>query len=161
VRAAVAGFGLVLALVGAVLWYVPVTTASSSTPVPVGDAFDFSVPGTLIIGPVPFTATWTASGPTNVTLYGCGSDAKCSAQTNSSVIARGAGTTGSMKWTGKAGLYYLFVPDASTNVTISYGEPLLGGLGGLAVLGVGIVVLVAGIAMRRSPGSPRTPASPG
>lgn len=151
-RAAVAGVGVVLALVGAVLWYVPVTTASSSIEVPVGEAFDFSVPGTLIIGPVPFTATWTASGPVNVTVYGCGSDSKCSAQTNSTVVDRGMGATGSMKWTGKSGLYYLFVPNATTNLTVTYVEPLLGGLGGLALLGIGIVVAVAGVSMHRRQG---------
>jgi len=44
------------------------------------------------------------------------------------------------------------VPNATTNLTVTYVEPLLGGLGGLALLGIGIVVAVAGVSMHRRQG---------
>ena len=150
--------GAVLAVVGAVLWLVPLSAASSSTPVAYGQAYDFGVPGSLEVGSIPYTAHWTMSSDGSVTVYSCGTDSNCPQGVNATVVARGTGTTGAMSWSSRAGQYYLLVPNATANITIDYKEPFEGGLVGMVVLGVGILVAVAAAALPSRPkgGSPPT-----
>jgi hypothetical protein len=157
-RAAVAVFGVALIVVGAALWYLPLTSVSSSIRVPVGDAYVFGTPASFLIGSVPWKASWTSDATANVTIYSCGTSSGCPNQLNGSVISHAMGTSGSMSWTGKAGQYYLLVPSTTSNVTVSYQEPLLGGLAGIGILGVGVLVAVVGVAMPRNP--PKATPSP-
>lgn len=157
-RTEVAIVGVVLAVVGAALWYLPLTAATSTKEVPLGDAYDFGVPSTLIVGSIPYSAAWTGTGATNVTVFACGSDAGCVNATSHTIVAHGAGTTGSVGWTGKSGQYYLLVPNATVNLTLTYHEPVAGGLAGLGLLGAGILIAVAGLAIRKD--KPSAPAEP-
>ena len=143
--------GAVLAIVGAVLWLVPLSAASSSTPVAYGQAYDFGVPGSLEVGAIPYTAHWTMTTVGTVTVYSCGTDSNCPEGVNASVVAHGTGMSGSVSWSSRAGQYYLLVPNATANVTIDYKEPFEGGLVGMVLLGVGILVAVAAAAISGKP----------
>jgi hypothetical protein len=164
VRANIAVFGAALIVVGLVFWYFPLTTGSTTTPVPQGDGYDYGLPGALIIGPVPYTASWTSSTPANVTIFSCGTDSGCPNGPDSSVVAQANSTSdsGSISWTSSGGHYFLLVPSVTANVTVSYMEPVGGGLVGIGVLGLGAIVGVAGLAARRPPpaGASAVPAPP-
>jgi hypothetical protein len=155
VKTSLVVFGLAIAIVGAALWYAPLVSSSTSIPVPAGYAYDFGVSGSLMIGPIPFTATWTSATDANVTVYSCGTSSSCSSETNGTVVAHGTGASGSMHWSSRAGDYYLLVPSSDTNVTVTYVEPVAGGFAGVGLLGAGLLVLLAGLAV---PGTPRKPA---
>jgi hypothetical protein len=157
VRAAVAVFGVAMIVVGAALWYLPLNSVSSSIEVPLGDAYVFGVPASSIVGSVPFKASWSSGSDTNVTIYSCGSNSGCPTQLNGSVIAHASGTSGSMGWTSKMGQYYLLVPNTTANVTVSFLEPLLGGIAGIGVLGAGAVILLAGVAMTKKSAAAPSP----
>lgn len=146
-RVAVVVLGIVVILVGAVLWLVPLAPATSSIQVPVGDAYDFGVPGSLVIGNIPYKVAWTAGPDANVTIYSCGASSACAGGTNESVLAQRYGSSGSVSWMGQAGQYYLLVPNQTANVTVDYQQPVSGGLVGLGVLGAGIVLTLAGLAI--------------
>ncbi|HKV90147.1 MAG TPA: hypothetical protein VJQ43_03005 [Thermoplasmata archaeon] len=148
--------GAVLAVLGAALWVVPLTSASSQTEIPLGEAYDFGVPSPLVIGSVPYSATWTATSPANVTIYACGANSACPDPTNHSVVAHGTGSTGSLAWTSKSGQYFLLVPNATVNVTLTYREPVSGGLAGLALLGAGALIAVVGLLVKRRPVAQKT-----
>jgi uncharacterized membrane protein len=160
VRAGIAVFGVVLVLVGAVLWYFPLVSESSSIEVPNGDAYVFGLPGTLIIGPVPYAASWTANAPANVTVYSCGTDSGCPNGPNSPAIGAATGSSGSIHWTSSAGHYFLLVPNTTSNVTVTYEEPVGAGLAGLGVLGIGVIVVVVGLALRRPASDATDPMPP-
>jgi hypothetical protein len=149
VRANVVVFGVALVLVGFVVWYFPLTTGSTSAPVPRGDAYDYGLPGALLIGPIPYTASWTASGPANITIYSCGTDPGCPDGPDAPVVAYSDEASGSLSWTSSGGHFFLLVPGAPVNVTVTYMEPIGGGLVGIGVLGFGVIITVAGLAMRR------------
>jgi hypothetical protein len=159
VRAGVAVFGVVLVVVGAVLWYFPLVTNSSSIEVPTGDGYVFGLPGVLLIGPIPYTASWTSGGPTNVTVYACGTDSGCPNGPVAPVVATASGASGSIRWTSSAGHYFLLVPNTTSNVTVEYSSPIGAGLVGIGLLGVGAIVCVVGLATR-PPGSRTTSGAP-
>ncbi|MCI4325345.1 MAG: hypothetical protein L3K00_05650 [Thermoplasmata archaeon] len=148
-RTSLVVFGLAVAVVGVALWYAPLVSSSTSISVPVGHAYDFGVSGTLIIGPIPFTASWTSTVDANVTVYACGTSSACAAETNGTVVAHGSGMSGSIDWSSKAGQYYLLVPSPDATVTVSYVEPVAGGFVGVGVLGLGVLVVVVGLAVGR------------
>ncbi|MCI4326302.1 MAG: hypothetical protein L3K16_01495 [Thermoplasmata archaeon] len=150
-RAWIAVLGAVLVVLGAVLWVVPVTPASSSILVPYGDGYDFGLPSGVLIGSVPYSADWSAPVSANVTLYSCGTDSGCPNYSFDPVVAQGHGASGSMSWSSSAGRYFLLVPNVTANITVHYTEPVAGGLAGVGLLGVGVIVCVAGIAIRKPP----------
>jgi hypothetical protein len=170
VRLEIIALGLVLAVVGAVLWLVPLAPANATIEIPVGDAYDFGIPGALEVGSIPYTLSWTSHVLTNVTIYLCGSTNACPAGTNGSVLVRQFGTYATLSWESHAGQYYLLVPNQTVNVTVDYKEPLSGGLVGLGVLGTGLVIMLAGLAIPRrptpkpaegpAPAAPAAPAAP-
>jgi hypothetical protein len=145
VRTSLLVFGLAVAVVGAVVWYAPLVSTSSSIPIPAGYAYDFGVTGSLLIGPIPFTATWTGGSGDNVTVYACGTSSACASETNGTVVAHGTGAHGSVGWSSRADRYFLLVPSLDSNVTVSYVEPVAGGFGGVGLLGAGVLILVAGL----------------
>lgn len=152
-------FGAALVVLGTVVWFVPLESASSrAPPVPVGSGFKFGLVGPLVLGAVPFTVTWTSSSQDLVKVYSCKTNAACPSFADDAVVAHGSGASGSMAWSGKAGQYYLFVPSANSNVTVTYVEPLVGGFLGVSVLGAGVLAAAAGLLIR---GRPRTPRSSG
>lgn len=154
-RASVVAFGAALVIVGAALWFVPLASASSHITVPVGYAYRFGATGEFLVGAIPFTAKWTSSAGDSVSVYACGTNSACPNERNGTLVAHGVGATGSVGWSSRSGQYYLLVPSADSNVTITYLEPVEAGLAGIGVLGVGVLVLVAGVAMgRKSPSAP-------
>jgi hypothetical protein len=158
VRASIAVLGAVLVVIGAVLWVVPVTPASSSIQVPYGDGYDFGLPSGVMIGSVPYSADWSAPTSANVTLYSCGTDSGCPNYSFDPVVAHGTGASGSMRWSSAGGRYFLLVPNVTANITVHYTEPVAGGVAGVGLLGVGVIVCVAGLAIRKPPSDPVTTA---
>ncbi|HXQ94760.1 MAG TPA: hypothetical protein VN864_06310 [Thermoplasmata archaeon] len=150
-RLPVVAFGVVLILAGAALWYVPLTSATTTIQVPVGDAYDFGVPTGYIVAGIPYTASWNSGSLTNVTIYSCGTNSACPNEVSAPVVAQRDASSGSLKWTSSAGHYFLLVPNTTVNLTLSYLEPVSGGLVGLGALGLGAIVLVVGLALRRPP----------
>jgi hypothetical protein len=149
VRVAVVAFGVVVILAGAVLWYVPLSSASTSLQVPVGDAYDFGVPNGYILGAIPYTASWASGSSTNVTIYGCGTNSACPNEVSGPVVAHADAATGSLKWTSSAGHFFLLVPNSTVNLTLSYLEPVAGGLVGIGMVGLGAIAFVVGLAVRK------------
>ncbi|MCI4368019.1 MAG: hypothetical protein L3K09_00430, partial [Thermoplasmata archaeon] len=75
--------------------------------------------GNNILGlQIMYTATWSSSGwPTasggDLKVYSCGHSANCSQfDPNSSPVARGPGTAGSLTWTGGPGELFMVFPGA-------------------------------------------------
>ncbi|HEV8050561.1 MAG TPA: hypothetical protein VGP88_08215 [Thermoplasmata archaeon] len=148
-RLPVVVFGVVLLIAGAALWFVPLTSASTTVQVPVGDAYDFGVPTGYIVDGIPYTATWNSGAATNVTIYSCGTNSACPNEVNAPVVVQHNGSSGSLKWTSSAGHYFLLVPNTTVNLTLSYLEPVAGGLAGIGTIGFGAIVIVVGLALRR------------
>jgi hypothetical protein len=151
--------GIAIVIVGALLWWWPMPLSRSAAIPPNGQMIvgygDSVSPG---LSAETYTARWESSGSVNVTVSDCGSDASCS--TPGAIVAKASAPSGSVAWTGAPGQYFLVAPDAngSVNVSVDTQWPLQAGWAGIALAGVGGIVIVAGALLpptRRGP--PPTP----
>ncbi|HEV2316529.1 MAG TPA: hypothetical protein VGV89_03015 [Thermoplasmata archaeon] len=152
-RAAVVGIGVAMLVVGGVLWYLPFPTSSSAN-VTVGYGYVVGTdpPLALLTSSVGYTATWTSQNTTNVSVFDCGTDSSCGSQGGQ--VAQGAGTHGTISWSGAKGEYFDIIPNDTAEVTVTYHTPLGGGTVGLVLVGFGAVLAVVGL---RSAPPPRKP----
>ena len=138
--------GIVILIIGVVLWYLPVQPVSNSLTVPTGagDTLSANPPLAVLTSQLTYSASWTASSSITVNVYDCGTDSACSNAIHSGAIATGTGSSGSLSWTGPKGEYYLIVPSSTATVTAGATEPLAGGLVGVALLVVGLIIAIVG-----------------
>ncbi len=151
--------GLVLLLLGVVLWYVPVGNPQPSTAVASGEVLVVGAsPPLAVLSPsLPYSAAWTSSGGSDtVTVYDCGTDSSCAnAGSASSQVTSGSGTSGTLTWSGSRGDYFAIEPGNGTvTVTPTIGEPFAGGLIGLLLVIVGLVLLLVGAVRPPKPPAP-------
>ena len=136
-----------------------ISIGSNDVPATSGDIVEANPPLALLTPHLPYTVTWTSDsgGPVNVSVYNCGTDSSCSNFGPSDRVATGTGATGSLSWSGVKGNYYAIVPaglTGRTTVTASVGEPLDGGIVGLAVLVLGLIFLAIGATGGKPPRAP-------
>ncbi|MGI0053355.1 MAG: hypothetical protein ACREC5_04765 [Thermoplasmata archaeon] len=136
--------GIVLLVLGAVLWYLPIPMSQSQT-VPTGYAWTLSTsPAAAVLTPtIPYSVTWDASPGLSVSVFDCGSGS-CDLGSLSDVVTSGSG--GSLSWSGVKGSTYAIVPTSNATFTVSISEPLGGGDVGVALLVIGGVLLIVGAA---------------
>ncbi len=146
--------GVVLLILGAVLWYLPISTTQSQA-VPNGDAWTIGAnpPLALLTPTIPYTVTWNSASGLNVSVYDCGSSGSCTSSSLVNPVATGNG--GSLSWSGTKGDSYAIVPSRATTLNLGIGEPIAGGLLGLLLVVVGIILALVGAA---SGGSKMRPA---
>jgi len=163
--------GVIVLILGFALWYYPMSLAVGSNDVPAtaGEEVNANPPLALLTPNLPYTATWSAdSGLTvNVSVYNCATDSTCTHfNPSTDRVASGKGVSGTVTWSGVKGNYYLVVPTGltgKTTISVSVGEPLAGGLAGLALVVIGLILLIAGAARKsktRLPPQPVPPAEP-
>ncbi len=152
--------GIVVLIIGVVLWYVPVEPVTSSLTVPTGagDTLSANPPLAVLSSQLTYSASWTSSSSITVNVYDCGTDSSCSNAIHSGAIATGTGSSGSLSWTGPKGDYYLIVPSSTATVTAGATEPLAGGIVGVILLVVGLLLAIIG-AVRR-PATPKAAPAP-
>lgn len=142
--------GLIVLILGFVLWYIPVNISAGSNDVPAasGVVVEANPPLALLSSNLPYTATWSSDLgiPVNVSAYSCGTDSTCSHATDK--VASGTGTTGTLTWSGSKGTYYVIIPTSKTSISVNVGEPVAGGIAGLALVVIGLIVLLAGAARK-------------
>ncbi|MCI4358515.1 MAG: hypothetical protein L3J95_02565 [Thermoplasmata archaeon] len=163
--------GVIVLILGFVLWYVPMSLAvgSSDVPATAGLAVNANPPLALLSPNLPYSATYSSDSglPVNVTVYNCGTDSTCTHfNPSSDRVASGKGSTGTLTWSGVKGNYYLVVPTGltgKTTISVTVGEPLAGGLAGIALVVIGLLLLLVGAASKqavRPPPQPMPPAEP-
>jgi hypothetical protein len=161
VRRRILVLGIVIALVGLALWYVPLQPDStgsqldSGTTYVVGDQAPLSILGAEI----PFTLAWETHNITiSVSIYACGPQPKCHNVGPSNYLTGDKGTSGTLHWNGKANEYYAVVSSSKPlHVTLSYPEPVLGGTAGLGTLIFGGFVAVLGTFLATPPARSASP----
>ncbi len=151
--------GIVLLVIGATLWVVPIGMAQPAVDVPAlrGLAVEGAPPLSLYTLPIPFSASWSSDSglPVNVSVYRCGTSlSSCSGASSEPghLVASGAGSTGSLSWNGPKGDYFLIVPSASATLHPEIGSTIAGGAAGLLAIALGAVLLL--MANFRRPGKP-------
>lgn len=164
-RAGVAVVGVVLLVIGAVLWYVPLpgtSTGQTNVAAGQGEVVQATAPLALLTPTVSMTVTWTASSSTQVRVLACGTDSGCGSP-GSTPVASGTGTSGSLTFSADKGSYYLIEPDHSATINVQPTVPILGGALGLVLLIVGILLLVVGLVARKKQPRvvPMEPTEPG
>ncbi len=140
--------GIIAALVGVGLWYAPVQTMSTGNQNVnrTTDVLEFSAPAAVLDSPIPYTVDWSASFSITVSLYDCGPHPLCTNLSKSNYVTGGTGKSGTLHWTGKVGEYYAFVSSTRpVEVDFEYAEPLFGGVAGIVFVGIGVVLVIAGI----------------
>lgn len=145
---------------GAVLIVLPIPTQIGTTVFNSDDRVFYADNITAPVEPstlgahVQYEASWTsymrdgqpAGGGIHV--YDCGIRSNCSHfNPNSSPVAQGYGSSGTLNWQGQQGELFMVVPSSVTpnsnlSVDVSYAEPLYGGVPGLVILLIGIGGLV-------------------
>jgi hypothetical protein len=160
----VAVIGLMLVLVGAVLWVLPISTnlaTNVSIDSQTEDVLSVSAPLAVLTFSVSFSASWTAVSPVNLTVFGCGSDSSCSnVPGNASSITNGSGRTGELTWSGPRGAYFAVLPSGPAVLNLSYEAPLWNGLAGVVLLVLGVGITIAGFMGRGKERSEEPPAPP-
>ena len=162
--------GVVLVAAGLVLGYVPV----EQTPSNAQQMIDPGNPSraTLVIGPPPvaylspslgYRVHWSTTGANSSTplnsigVYDCGSSEACSnwSPGNSTEVVSEHGSNGTLSWTGHPGQFFLIYATAPADLAIGYSGPLLGGLAGWLLIGVGAVLIALGVLARARPPPPK------
>jgi hypothetical protein len=166
VRAGLAATGILLLVIGAVLWYLPLQTiqsGSQSVPTNYGLITQPVAPYAYITPSISFSTSWQGSAAVTVKVFDCGTDSKCGGvdPTTSNPVASGNGTSGTISWTGKGANYYEVFPSSGTSMSYQATVPLLKGIVGLALLALGVVLLLVGlVAGRRKPAPAPATAAP-
>lgn len=162
-RAGIAVVGIVLLVIGAVLWYLPLPgTSTGQTQVAAGqgETVQATAPLALLTPQVTLTVTWTASTSAAIRVYSCGSDSSCGSP-SSTAIASGSGTSGTLTFTADKGSYYIIVPDHTATINVQPTVPILGGALGLVLLVIGIILLLVGlVARKKQPKAEPAPVEP-
>lgn len=158
-RAGMLVVGILLLIVGIVLWYLPVQPSATTQAVPTGEGAIISAnpPLAVLTSSLSYNANWSASSTVTVNVYDCGTDTQCTNAVHTSPIATGTGASGSLSWSGPKGEVFLVVPSSTATVTTTVTEPLLGGVIGVVLLVIGI--LLAAIGAMRAP-KKAAPAAP-
>lgn len=157
-------FGIVLAVAGAALWYLPIEPTSAGTMDDKVHTYilQLDAPFDLLGASFSFHLTWSSSLPAIVQLYVCGAKPDCSNLTRSSYLTEGTGTSGTLSWQGKVGTYYALVssiPPTPVVIDLHYPQPVLGGaLGAAMVAFAGILIVLGTLFVRAS--VPRTRPAP-
>lgn len=141
--------GIVVLGVGIALWYVPLTGPSTSADVPQtsGLIVHDSAPLSILTTNFAWTATWAATSNISVSVYDCGTDSNCVSP--SIPLVTGSGPSGSISWTGEKGHYFVIVPSDATAITADYNVPLVGGAAGLGLTLLGVIILAAGVVLKK------------
>lgn len=141
--------GIVFLLVGLALWYFPVQPVDSGPVLDGGTSFVLGdiAPLNLLRAPVPFTLSWTSHvGAINASLFRCGPTPKCTGLKPSTYVTGEYGDSGTLHWTGTAGVYFVLVTTGKpVTVTIDYPQPVLGGTAGLVSVVFGGLMLGLGL----------------
>ena len=92
--------GVVLLILGFVLWYIPMNVSDGSLDVPAGsvDAVEANPPLALLTPNLPYTVTWSSDSghSVNVTVYNCGTDSSCANIASSNKVTSGSGASGTV-----------------------------------------------------------------
>lgn len=150
--------GIVVLILGVVLWYLPIQPVTSTLTVPTGagDTLSANPPLAILSSELTYSANWSAGSSITVNVYDCGTDTSCTNAIHTGAIATATGSTGSLSWTGPKGNYYLIVPSGTATVTAGVTEPLAGGIVGVLLLVVGLVLAIFG-AVRNPPAPKASP----
>jgi hypothetical protein len=165
--------GAVLAVVGALLAYLPLTsTTSASTTVGPGEEVVFTVAsplgvyGTRLDGFHPYievTVSWNGPESILVEVFPCGADAGCANASARSPVAVGYAPNGSTSFPAQSGVYYAVITSGhglgASQVTVQDLGPLAGGLPGMLLYLFGLLLFVVGW-LRADPAAPPPPEAP-
>jgi uncharacterized membrane protein len=141
--------GIVLIILGAVLAFVPLTTAAtqevtSSAPYGANITAAFSITGT-----VPLTISWTSGSSTTVLLGACDKISSSANCTNPQLTTQ-SGTSGSWNVNVKPGgaiVAACATSGCTANVTVKEGQTVIGDI----LLILGIVILIVGVILKSKP----------
>lgn len=138
--------GAIVLIVGGVLAATPVSNQSvarDTYATMTGPVFEFPGPFDVINPSIAYTASWSSSSGTSITVTAldCGPDPSCASH---SIISNASGTSGSLSWSGTKGRFYAVTVSHSATVTVTASLPLAAGEVGFILLVFGIVVLVIG-----------------
>jgi len=154
VRFGIVAIGATLIVVGALVWYAPLQPIHDGPLTDTGSAYTIGLQAPLdVLGAtVSFSLTWSSSVDESVEVYSCGSHPTCTGLTNSDLVTRGSGKTGTLGWTGKAGEYFAFLSSSQpVELTVDYTEPVLGGTAGLGTLIFGGFLAALGVVSAAPP----------
>ena len=149
--------GAVIAVTGVALLYVPVIPQASRTLTASPGApayFIASAPGASLTGKIPVSVSWTAS--TTVTVIGGACTSNCSNFSNLSDIVLQTGTSGTFTVDQPVGGSIFMganTSDSSTGSVTFKATTAYTTVGSLLVI-IGILILVAGLLLRRSRAGP-------
>ena len=156
--------GIVVAVIGAALLFVPVipqsnetATSSSATPYVI-----VSVGGYSLTGNVPVAVSWSVSGSTSVEVLAGACTANCNGTSPQvSSLTSQNGTSGSFTLNQPNGGEVIMgvVYDGSPAVTVTFKITTALSTVGTILVVIGILVLIVGVVLRRSKATP-TPAPP-
>lgn len=146
--------GAALGVVGLLVAYFPIPAPTSGQTLATANSeyiIDYAAPLDVLFPRVHFSLEWV--GPmavSGVTVYGCGHDPSCS-HPGRNALAAGRGQFGNVSFLGWANLYYQVLPvSGTTNLTVGYAAPVLGGAVGFGLIIGGIVLVAAGFVRPRA-----------
>jgi hypothetical protein len=151
--------GAVLVLLGTALFFVAIPGQSVTSFSDVSSSSDVAsstAPATFYepsITPaaISFSVSWAYADPVNVSVYSCGTDTSCAAgpayEVPADLVASGTSAVGTLTFNGVAGNGYEVYASSVISVNVAYNGPLFGGVVGLLFLVIGVIALIAGLAV--------------
>lgn len=147
--------GLLIAVIGIAFWYFPLQSVATGA-IAVNDGAEHTVGGgapySVLNHQVPYTLKWSSTTNVTVKIYDCGTDSTCALASTGPLVGSGAGSSGTVAWSGENAHYYAILPSGgSVTVAVSYLEPIAGGYAGVGGVVVGVALILAGILIRTPP----------
>jgi uncharacterized membrane protein len=162
-RAGLVVVGIVLAIIGAALLFVPVlpqsnetATSSSSTPYYAGSVSGFSLTGSIVVA-----VSWSTNGNTSVNVIAATCGGSCDNVSDVSGITSQNGTSGSFTLSQpNGGSIIMGVIYSGEAVTVTFKITTTLSTVGTLLIVLGIILLILGIVLGRKSTAPTTPTPP-
>lgn len=161
-RGGLVALGVILAVLGAALLFVPLLPESNQT-VNSGSETPYylgSVSGYSLMGSIPVSVSWSVNGSTPVEVAAAACSGTCNASTDLSGITFENGTSGTFSLSQPNGGSVIMgvLYDGAPSVTVTFKITVGLASEGTVLVVLGIVVFLVGLVARRSPKASPTPA---
>jgi uncharacterized membrane protein len=147
--------GIILIVLGGVLMYVPLVP-EASVHIDPSSPYYATLSGYSPTGKIPGSVSWTSPSSTEVVLQACTGQVSLFECNGTETTTFENGTSGSFSFSVPQGGSIILYTEGNASANVKLAEPTYGA----AVLGVGVILLVLGLVLRRrASGAPPAPPS--